>query len=111
MICVCVCLIKKQSLFFLKGFGGGLLGKEGNCNTFFVIVEEIEIGRGRTLKVNNTNAYNIYGTHRLNRNSKLVKEIDNILLNWSCILSCSNEQHIYIQIIHLESHLLEDCTL
>lgn len=47
------CFILFYSILLdFKGFGGGLLGKEGDCNTLLVIVEEIEIGRGRTLKVN-----------------------------------------------------------
>ena len=56
MICVCVCLMKTGSVLFyfvlfdFEGFGRGLLGKEGDCNTLLVIVEKIEIGRGRTLK-------------------------------------------------------------
>ena len=63
MICVCVCLMKTGSVLFyfvlfdFEGFGGGLLGKEGDCNTLLVIVEEIEIGRGRTLKVNNSDVH------------------------------------------------------
>ena len=47
MICVCVCLMKTGSVLFyfvlfdFEGFGEGLLGKEGDCNTLLVIVEKI----------------------------------------------------------------------
>lgn len=58
-----MCLLKTGSvlfyfvLFYFEGFGRGLLGKEGDCNTLLVIVEEIEIGRGRTLKVSKSDVY------------------------------------------------------